>query len=151
MHSPKIEFDAVRSSLAVTNLKMILKTATDGWIISEDVTKTLGVSYQGALGGAPSYVINLPGDITSWFPISNATDAPMPDLNGDDNGLANDANIALVIGGTPVASPDLSEVGAFGIYLNSSLAGNNEISIDGIRLSGDILTPNAAKTWMLMD
>jgi hypothetical protein len=149
VNSPKIEFDADRNGPIETNLKMILKTATDGWIISEDVTRSVD-NFQQTLGGDPTYVINLPGDITAWFPITNATDAPKPDLDGDDNGFTNDP-AALVIGGTPVASPDLSEVSAFGIYVNSPFHNSNGIAIDGIRLTGDILTPNEAKTWMLIE
>ena len=147
----KIEFDASRGDTAPdVDLKMILRTETDGWIISGDLTFDMGAGFQQTLGGAPEVTLNLPADITEWFAITNADTTPKPDLSGLDAGYTNDAD-GLVIGGTALSSVDLSDVSAFGIYVNTAFSNNQGIAIDGIRLTGDVLMPNIATQWLLMD
>ena len=146
----KIEFDAARADLE-TDLKIMLRTETDGWIISEDLTFTLAAGFQQTLGGAPEVTINLPADVTEWFAITNAATTPKPDLSGLDAGFTNDAD-ALTIGTTALSSVDLSNTAAFGIYLNTDVGdGSPELAVDGIRLTGDILIPNVATQWLLME
>jgi hypothetical protein len=142
----KIEWDANLSTTNTIQMRVMLKTPANGWIISSPISGQPLIRTWTVANVTPPFSV-LVSSLT-WNSIANALQTPKPDLDGLDSGPYNDSG-PLVLGAA--VTPDLSSVSGFGLMLASSIAGMNDLRLDAIRITGGFTSLSGAENWNIYE